>query len=294
MSISNVDQQLVDEIKSLMAGVLGNSNLVKSEIMGDLPTDLVNDFVATYCTDESNRGLEIPIYFAFPTTPPKTAFLLVQYKGSVEDEDSSSLGGIQGDVQNKHEGPVLHEKVAFAYYPDKHELIGTTQNPIYKISSIPQLATQNIDIPEPKEIVIFGVDDSMGSMFDGIKTTDVYYSEYLDGKRSDILPIGINTNEGVTIDFIASNTNTIRCLSALFLYIQIYLRHTIAETYNVYDPKIEVSGMDAIENLQNQGDLSQQLYYRRLTITYKITQVISQSMAEKIGILKEPPEINVE
>lgn len=293
MSISNVDQQLVDEIKSLMAGVLGNSTLVKSEIMGDLPTDLVDDFVATYCTDESNRGLEIPIYFAFPTTPPKTAFLLAQYKGSIEDEDSSSLGGIQGDIQDKHEGPVLHEKVAFAYNQAEHTLVGTTQNPIYKISSIPQLATQNIDILEPKEIVVFGVDDSMGSMFDGIKTTDVYYSEYLDGKRADILPIGINTNEGVTIDFIASNTNTIRCLSALFLYIQIYLRHTIAETYNVYDPKIEVSGMDAIENLQNQGDLSQQLYYRRLTITYKVTQVISQSMAEKIGILKTP-EINVE
>lgn len=292
MSISNVDQQLVNEIKSLMAGVLGNSTLVKSEIMGDLPTDLVNDFVATYCTDESNRGLEIPIYFAFPTTPPKTAFLLAQYKGSVEDEDSSSLGGIQGSVQDKHEGPVLHEKVAFAYDSDKHIIVGNTQNQIYKINSIPQLAIQNIKF-EDNNISILGVSDDVGSMFDGSKTTDVYYSEYLEDKKADILPIGINTNEGVTVDFIASNTNTIRCLSALFVYIQIYLRHTITETYNVYDPKIEVSGMDAIENLQNQGDLSQQLYYRRLTITYKVTQVISQSMAEKIGILKEP-EINVE
>ena len=293
MSISNVDQQLVDEIKSLMAGVLGNSTLVKSEIMGDLPTDLVNDFVATYCTDESNRGLEIPIYFAFPTTPPKTAFLLAQYKGSVEDEDSSSLGGIQGSVQDKHEGPVLHEKIAFAYDSDKHIIVGNTQNKIYKINSIPQLAIQNIKF-ENNNISILGVNDDIGYMFDGSKTTDVYYSEYLDDKKADILPIGINTNEGVTIDFIASNTNTIRCLSALFVYIQIYLRHTIAETYNIYDPKIEVSGMDAIENLQTQGDLSQQLYYRRLTITYKVTQVISQSMAEKIGILKEPPEIHVE
>lgn len=292
MSISNVDQQLVDEIKSLMAGVLGNSTLVKSEIMGDLPTDLVDDFVATYCTDGSNRGLEIPVYFSFPTTPPKTAFLLVQYKGSVEDEDSSSLGGIQGSVQNKHEGPVLHEKIAFTYDVDKHIIVGNTQNRIYKINSIPQLAIQNIKF-EYNNISILGVNDDIGSMFDGSKTTDVYYSEYLEDKKADMLPIGINTNEGVTIDFIASNTNTIRCLSALFLYIQIYLRHTITETYNVYDPKIEVSGMDAIENLQNQGDLSQQLYYRRLTITYKVTQVISQSMAEKIGILKEP-EINVE
>ena len=291
MSISNVDQQLVDEIKSLMAGVLGNSTLVKSEIMGDLPTDLVDDFVATYCTDESNRGLEIPIYFAFPTTPPKTAFLLAQYKGSVEDEDSSSLGGVQGSVQDKHEGPVLHEKVAFTYYPDEHILMGTTQNKIYSITSIPQLAIQTIE-SEGNRLIVHGVNDDIGSMFDGIKTTDVYYSEYLDDKKADILPIGINTNEGVTIDFIASNTNTIRCLSALFLYIQIYLRHTITENYNVYDPKIEVSGMDAIENLQNQGDLSQQLYYRRLTITYKVTQVISQSMAEKINILKtqsKPP-----
>ena len=287
MSISNVDQQLVDEIKSLMAGILGNSTLVKSEIMGDLPTDLVDDFVATYCNDDSNRGLEIPIYFAFPTTPPKTAFLLAQYKGSVEDEDSSSLGGIQGGVQDNHEGPVLHEKVAFVYRPDEHILVGTTQNSIYNINSIPQFSIKAIE-SEKNYIIVHGVNDDIGSLFDGIKTTDVYYSEYLDDKKADILPIGINTNEGVTIDFIASNTNTIRCLSALFLYIQIYLRHTIAETYNVYDPKIEVSGMDAIENLQNQGDLSQQLYYRRLTITYKVTQVISQSMAEKIGILKEP------
>ena len=292
MSISNVDQQLVDEVKSIIAGVLGNSTLVRSEIMGDLPTELVDDFVATYCTDGSNRGLEIPVYFAFPTTPPKTAFLLAQYKGSIEDEDSSSLGGIQGGIQDKHEGPVLHEKVVFAYDSDKHVIVGNTQNPIYKINSIPQLAIQNIKF-ENNNISILGVNDDIGSMFDVSKATDVYYSKYLDDKKADILPIGINTNEGVTIDFIASNTNTIRCLSALFVYIQIYLRHTISETYNVYDPKIEVSGMDAIENLQNQGDLSQQLYYRRLTITYKVTQVISQSMAEKIGILKEP-EINVE
>lgn len=287
MSISNVDQQLVDEVKSIMAGILGNSTLIRSEVMGDLPTDLVDDFVATYCTDGSNRGLEIPVYFAFPTTPPKTAFLLAQYKGSVEDEDSSSLGGIQGNVQDKHEGPVLHEKVAFVYRPDEHILVGTTQNNIYSINSIPQFSIKNIE-SEKNYIIVHGVNDDIGSLFDGIKTTDVYYSEYLDDKKADMLPIGINTNEGVTIDFIASNTNTIRCLSALFLYIQIYLRHTIAETYNVYDPKIEVSGMDAIENLRNQGDLSQQLYYRRLTITYKVTQVISQSMAEKIGILKTP------
>lgn len=287
MSISNVDQQLVDEVKSIMAGILGNSTLIRSEVMGDLPTELVDDFVATYCTDGSNRGLEIPVYFAFPTTPPKTAFLLAQYKGSVEDEDSSSLGGIQGNVQDKHEGPVLHEKVAFVYRPDEHILVGTTQNNIYSINSIPQFSIKNIE-SEKNYIIVHGVNDDIGSLFDGIKTTDVYYSEYLDDKKADMLPIGINTNEGVTIDFIASNTNTIRCLSALFLYIQIYLRHTIAETYNVYDPKIEVSGMDAIENLRNQGDLSQQLYYRRLTITYKVTQVISQSMAEKIGILKTP------
>lgn len=287
MSISNVDQQLVDEVKSIMAGILGNSTLIRSEVMGDLPTDLVDDFVATYCTDGSNRGLEIPVYFAFPTTPPKTAFLLAQYKGSVEDEDSSSLGGIQGNVQDKHEGPVLHEKVAFVYRPDEHILVGTTQNNIYSINSIPQFSIKNIE-SEKNYIIVHGINDDIGSLFDGIKTTDVYYSEYLDDKKADMLPIGINTNEGVTIDFIASNTNTIRCLSALFLYIQIYLRHTIAETYNIYDPKIEVSGMDAIENLRNQGDLSQQLYYRRLTITYKVTQVISQSMAEKIGILKTP------
>ena len=289
MSISNVDQQLVDEVKSIMAGTLGNSTLIRSEVMGDLPTELVDDFVATYCTDGSNRGLEIPVYFAFPTTPPKTAFLLAQYKGSVEDEDSSSLGGIQGNVQDKHEGPVLHEKVAFVYHPDEHILVGTTQNNIYSINSIPQFSIKNIE-SEENYIIVHGINDDIGSLFDGIKTTDVYYSEYLDDKKADMLPIGINTNEGVTIDFIASNTNTIRCLSALFLYIQIYLRHTIAETYNVYDPKIEVSGMDAIENLRNQGDLSQQLYYRRLTITYKVTQVISQSMAEKIGILKTPTE----
>ena len=287
MSISNVDQQLVDEVKSIMAGILGNSTLIRSEVMGDLPTDLVDDFVATYCTDGSNRGLGIPVYFAFPTTPPKTVFLLAQYKGSVEDEDSSSLGGIQGNVQDKHEGPVLHEKVAFVYRPDEHILVGTTQNNIYSINSIPQFSIKNIE-SEKNYIIVQGINDDIGSLFDGIKTTDVYYSEYLDDKKADMLPIGINTNEGVTIDFIASNTNTIRCLSALFLYIQIYLRHTIAETYNVYDPKIEVSGMDAIENLRNQGDLSQQLYYRRLTITYKVTQVISQSMAEKIGILKTP------
>ena len=49
------------------------------------------------------------------------------------------------------------------------------------------------------------------------------------------------------------------------------------ENYNVYLPTIEMNGMDVIEDTKSNGLDSQPLFYRRLTVTYKVTQTIDQN-----------------
>ena len=56
------------------------------------------------------------------------------------------------------------------------------------------------------------------------------------------------------------------------------------ENANIYLPEIELNGMDMIEDV-NSGDNSiggQQLFYRRLQITYHVTQTIRQGAGEDI------------
>ena len=112
---------------------------------------------------------------------------------------------------------------------------------------------------------------------------DVFYN-IKENHKGRSYPIGINTKEAVTIDFISSNTDTIRCLSGIFTYMEVYLRKTLEDNTNIYLPEIELNGMDMIEDV-NAGNSSiggQQLFYRRLQITYHVTQTIRQGAGENL------------
>ena len=271
MSISLVDQHLFDEVKSLLVGILSNSYIMKQEILTELPDDIVKSFINTY--GASGHGKDIPMYFAFPQTPPQTAFLLAQYKGATEDTDNAVIGNLQGGISNEGEN-LLHEKLPLQHKDNDYYV--TTTKPIAGVESVVQATTYKIANQNESHFPYNPF------LVDNLKF-DIYYTPKGDGKR--FIPLGINTKEGVTIDFISSNTNTIRCLSAIFTYMEVYLRKSLEENGNVYLPEIEMNGMDLIADISDPTNSigGQQLYYRRLQITYHVTQTINQGANSSIN-----------
>lgn len=290
MSISLVDQVLVDEVTSLLRGILSNSYIIRQDILGQLPSKTVDSFIDTYGLEDSNHGIDIPLYFAFPQTPPKNAFLLAQLKGATEDTDSSVLGNLQGPLVDNSVGDLVHEKVEVKTkeIDGKKVAYGETQHPIYSIVSIPQ--TTAYDFTDNQiSFPYLSIYDNQDIIF------DVFYN-IKENHKGRNYPIGINTKEAVTIDFISSNTDTIRCLSGIFTYMEVYLRKTLEENTNIYLPEIELNGMDMIEDV-NAGNNSiggQQLFYRRLQITYHVTQTIRQGAGENLEkiIMNEKEDSN--
>lgn len=290
MSVSLVDQVLVDEVSSLLRGILSNSYIIRQDILGQLPSKTVDSFIDTYGLEDGNHGIDIPLYFAFPQTPPKNAFLLAQFKGATEDTDSSVLGNLQGLLVDNSAGDLVHEKVEVKTkeVEGKKVAYGETQHSIYSIVSIPQ--TTAYDFTDNQIIFPYlSIYDNQDIIF------DVFYN-IKENHKGRNYPIGINTKEAVTIDFISSNTDTIRCLSGIFTYMEVYLRKTLEENTNIYLPEIELNGMDMIEDV-NAGNNSiggQQLFYRRLQITYHVTQTIRQGAGENLEkiIMNEKEDSN--
>lgn len=278
MSISLVDQHLINEITSLLRSILSNHYIIKQEILSQLPNDIVNSFINTYGTSNTDAGKDIPIYYAFPQSPPRTAFLLAQFKGATEDPDNDVLGNLEGPVTDNDEGQIVHEKVKvkLALHDSDPTAYANTTYLIKRIVSIPQTTTYDFE------------DNQIGFPYlpiykDGKTVFDVYYVTKRQAKGQSI-PIGINTQEAVTVDFISSNIDTIRCLSGIFTYIEVYLRKTLDENSNVYLPSIELNGMDMVQdaNTPDNSIGGQQLFYRRLSITYHVTQVIGQNAGPKL------------
>lgn len=273
MSIELVDQHIVDEVNSLLKGILANPYIIKQEILSQLPDRIVDNFINTYGIGKGNHGVEIPLYFAFPQTPPKTAFLLAQFKGSQEDEDNAVLGNYQGNLVSNDSGNLTHEKLPVVV--DGKQAYLQPSKPIKSVYSIPQT---NVYRVEDNKVYIPYLPiynkDSKFDLFYIIKEENTGQS----------YPIGINTIEAVTIDFISNNTNTIRCLSGIFVYIETYLRKSLEDNGAVFLPSVELNGMDMVQDVSTAENSlgGQQLYYRRLTVNYHVTQTIKQNMNQTL------------
>lgn len=273
MSIELVDQHIVDEVNSLLKGILANPYIIKQEILSQLPNKIVDNFINTYGIGKGNHGVEIPLYFAFPQTPPKTAFLLAQFKGSQEDEDNAVLGNYQGNLVSNDNGSLTHEKLPVVV--DGKQAYLQPSKPIKSVYSIPQ--TNVYEVRDNKVYIPYLPvynKDSKFDLFYIIKEEDTGQS----------YPIGINTIEAVTIDFISNNTNTIRCLSGIFVYIETYLRKSLEDNGAVFLPSVELNGMDMVQDVSTAENSlgGQQLYYRRLTVNYHVTQTIKQNMNQTL------------
>jgi hypothetical protein len=273
MSIELVDQHIVDEVNSLLKGILANPYIIKQEILSQLPDKIVDNFINTYGIGKGNHGVEIPLYFAFPQTPPKTAFLLAQFKGSQEDEDNAVLGNYQGNLVSNDNGNLTHEKLPVVV--DGKQAYLQPSKPIKSVYSIPQ--TNVYEVRDNKVYIPYLPIYNKDSKF------DLFYI-IKEENTGQSYPIGINTIEAVTIDFISNNTNTIRCLSGIFVYIETYLRKSLEDNGAVFLPSVELNGMDMVQDVSTAENSlgGQQLYYRRLTVNYHVTQTIKQNMNQTL------------
>lgn len=273
MSIELVDQHIVDEVNSLLKGILANPYIIKQEILSQLPDKIVDNFINTYGIGKGNHGVEIPLYFAFPQTPPKTAFLLAQFKGSQEDEDNAVLGNYQGNLVSNDSGNLTHEKLPVVV--DGKQAYLQPSKPIKSVYSIPQ--TNVYKVRDNKVYIPYLPIYNKDSKF------DLFYI-IKEENTGQSYPIGINTIEAVTIDFISNNTNTIRCLSGIFVYIETYLRKSLEDNGAVFLPSVELNGMDMVQDVSTAENSlgGQQLYYRRLTVNYHVTQTIKQNMNQTL------------
>lgn len=273
MSIELVDQHIVDEVNSLLKGILANPYIIKQEILSQLPNKIVDNFINTYGIGKGNHGVEIPLYFAFPQTPPKTAFLLAQFKGSQEDEDNAVLGNYQGNLVSNDNGSLTHEKLPVVV--DGKQAYLQPSKPIKSVYSIPQ--TNVYEVRDNKVYIPYLPVYNKDSKF------DLFYI-IKEENTGQSYPIGINTIEAVTIDFISNNTNTIRCLSGIFVYIETYLRKSLEDNGAVFLPSVELNGMDMVQDVSTEENSlgGQQLYYRRLTVNYHVTQTIKQNMNQTL------------
>lgn len=273
MSIELVDQHIVDEVNSLLKGILANPYIIKQEILSQLPNKIVDNFINTYGIGKDNHGVEIPLYFAFPQTPPKTAFLLAQFKGSQEDEDNAVLGNYQGNLVSNDNGNLTHEKLPVIV--DGKQAYLQPSKPIKSVYSIPQ--TNVYEVRDNKVYIPYLPVYNKESKF------DLFYI-IKEENTGQSYPIGINTIEAVTIDFISNNTNTIRCLSGIFVYIETYLRKSLEDNGAVFLPSVELNGMDMVQDVSTEENSlgGQQLYYRRLTVNYHVTQTIKQNMNQTL------------
>lgn len=273
MSIELVDQHIVDEVNSLLKGILANPYIIKQEILSQLPDKIVDNFINTYGIGKGNHGVEIPLYFAFPQTPPKTAFLLAQFKGSQEDEDNAVLGNYQGNLVSNDNGNLTHEKLPVVV--DGKQAYLQPSKPIKSVYSIPQ--TNVYEVRDNKVYIPYLPVYNKDSKF------DLFYI-IKEENTGQSYPIGINTIEAVTIDFISNNTNTIRCLSGIFVYIETYLRKSLEDNGAVFLPSVELNGMDMVQDVSTEENSlgGQQLYYRRLTVNYHVTQTIKQNMNQTL------------
>lgn len=293
MAINSGELYLQDKIQSIMNGFLSSPYIISEDILSEVPDSIKNPFLTTYGLYSGAQGTEIPVTFTFPEKKQQGAFILIQFKGSNEDVDNSSIGNVQANTASYQEGNELKEKatVMIDNSSGKTEYYVEVSHPIFSISNIPEISGSSkfkfsgnrIELP------------SLPFANNGFKVT-VYYSALRTDssgnamKDKDVIRYGVNMIEGYTIDFCSTNQDTIKCLTVLLMASMIYLRKTLEDNDDFYLPNITLNGSDLIEEINSSTDTpyGQQLFYRRAELTYKVTQSIMSDAGDRLS------DINIE
>jgi len=300
LAINTIDTYVSDKISSILEGFLSSRSTLEDNILSDLPDDIVEPFINTFGYDSNGIAKqEIPVLFTFPSNKEQGTFILVQYEGSQEDGDNSSLGNLQSGIYDYAEGNEIKEKsyVQVDNSGDNPVAFIQMKNDVYSVDNIMEISgSDNLKFKDNKIFVPY-----MDLYKDYKVPVTVFYTvfrKHRDGgniNHKDVMGYGINLQEVCVVDFVSNNQDTLRCLSNILLAITIYLRQTLEDNSSIYLPNVSTQGNDLIQEINTASNsvTGQQLFYRRLTITYKTTQVLETNAGDRITDVEAEGKLDV-
>lgn len=300
MAINTIDTYVSDKISSILEGFLSSRSTLEDNILSDLPDDIVEPFINAFGYDSNGIAKqEIPVLFTFPSNKEQGTFILVQYEGSQEDGDNSSLGNLQSGIYDYAEGNEIKEKsyVQVDNSGDNPVAFIQMKNDVYSVDNIMEISgSDNLKFKDNKIFVPY-----MDLYKDYKVPVTVFYTvfrKHRDGgniNHKDVMGYGINLQEVCVVDFVSNNQDTLRCLSNILLAITIYLRQTLEDNSSIYLPNVSAQGNDLIQEINTASNsvTGQQLFYRRLTITYKTTQVLETNAGDRITDVEAEGKLDV-
>jgi len=300
LAINTIDTYVSDKISSILEGFLSSRSTLEDNILSDLPDDIVEPFINTFGYDSNGIAKqEIPVLFTFPSNKEQGTFILVQYEGSQEDGDNSSLGNLQSGIYDYAEGNEIKEKsyVQVDNSGDNPIAFIQMKNDVYSVDNIMEISgSDNLKFKDNKIFVPYM------DLYKNYKVpVTVFYTvfrKHRDGgniNHKDVMGYGINLQEVCVVDFVSNNQDTLRCLSNILLAITIYLRQTLEDNSSIYLPNVSTQGNDLIQEINTASNsvTGQQLFYRRLTITYKTTQVLETNAGDRITDVEAEGKLDV-
>ena len=289
MPLINVEYYLEDTISDNLASLLSNSTLIKNDILGELPTDIVDSFCTTFCTDSTNRGVPLPVVFTFPNVKENGTFILLQFKGSDEDDESGSIGMEEANYGDYAEGDTTKENLTITLDSQGNPYV-TTSKPIASLLSVLNLSGgytfsgSQVNLPKIPPYTLSGT-HTVTIMYNPVR--ELTGGNNAVSKKT--VRLGVNLLGTYTLDLVSNNQGILRCLTTLMQAIFIRMRSSLAENSNIILPHITFNGSDLIEELTSDTNSSsgQQLYYRRAEIAYKVTQSVDVDAGSVISNVTE-------
>lgn len=300
LAINTIDTYISDKISDILNGFLSSRSTLEDNILADLPDDIVEPFINTFgFNSDGIANQEIPVLFTFPQNKEQGTFILVQYEGSEEDKDNSSLGNLQSGIYDYAEGDEIKEK-SFVQVDTTGEspvAFIEVKNNVYAVDNILEISgSENLAFKDNRIFVPYM--DIYKSFNVPVTVFYTVFRKHRNGgniNHKDVMGYGINLQEVCVVDFISNNQDTLRCLSNILLAISIYLRQTLEDNSSIYLPTISTQGNDLIQEINTASNsiTGQQLFYRRLTISYKTTQILETNAGDKITDVEAEGKLDV-
>lgn len=289
MAIPSVETYLQTKLKTNLNDLLSSSYIIKEQVLKDFDPKIVASFVKSYCTDDDNNGREVPVLFTFPVNKePSTAFILIQFKGGTEEQNS--IGSQQG-VENTQDGEVYTEKVTIQpFILNNGFKVGRIilGHDIYKLLNLTNLAIIDYDVS--KNIVTLPWQDFYENDF---TTTAKYIAKNKDFNDKDyanhrVESMGFDVLESYVVDTVSQNQDTMRCLDAILKACLLLMRFDDDEQMAYRLQTLDFEGTDLIAELNTDTNSAKnnQLFYRRVTASYQVPYSINLNLEQIIKDIK--------
>lgn len=276
IAVTYTDQFILNKLKSLVQGFLADSNFIRQDVLANLPSDLVESFINTYCSDQGHKGMAIPVTMTFPQQAQTNPFILVQFKQGVEAPEDSSIGNIQGSIYSSNQGDEVVAKLPIVT-KNGQAYINLPEHvySVYHIQEVTQFKFKDNKVYLP----YFPFYET------GQHYAHVTYERKADKSGKELIPKGIMEQQKVVVDFCSMNMETLRCMVGILTSVSIFLKDTLEANSDIELPTISTEGTDLVMELNDPTTSvsGQQVYYRRMTISFKSLHTLPISAGSHVN-----------